>query len=340
MLKDRIIKLLKELVALPSTTHTVKECLVEDYLVNYLHGLEYFKKHPDYLGKSPIIADVLGRSNVFALVKGRSNKTVIFINHHDVVETSVYGEAEDYAYSMDELPAILRKLNPTKEQEEDLLSGQWLFGRGSNDMKGGMAVQLALLEEFSEKAQVLEGSVLFISVADEESFSDGMRSAIKLLEQLKETHNLSYEFLINSEPNPQINGKQIAYVGSVGKILPVVLVQGKTVQLSNYKEGLNPLVVLAKLVAQTEGDVNFTETCKGEETLPPIWLYMRDLNEAYDFSICRQTAAYCNILSFKRGPAEVLEYFKSKAEAIAKDYANLKVMTYQELQALAKAKEG
>ncbi|MDO4178286.1 MAG: M20/M25/M40 family metallo-hydrolase [Phascolarctobacterium sp.] len=340
MSPNTIINLLKDLVALPSSTHTENERAAEDFIADFFRNIPYFEQHPLQTGKLAIPNDAQNRSNVFALLKGNTNKTIVFINHHDVVETSCYGEAQPGAYRMDELPKHLEKLPKTAEQEKDLHSDEWLFGRGSNDMKGGMAVQMLTLADYANDATKPEGSILFLSVADEESFSDGMRSAIPFLLDIKKQFSLDYQFLINCEPNPKENDKQIAYVGSVGKLLPVIYVQGKTAQVSNYQQGVNSISVLAKLVASTEGDSSFIEKCGSDQTTPPLWLYMRDLKDAYDFSVCQEAAGYCNILSFENGPEEVIAYFVKKAQEVAKEYKNLKVMTVEELTKLAESKEG
>ena len=220
------------------------------------------------------------------------------------------------------------------EAYTDLLSGEWLFGRGCCDMLGGTAVQMALLAEQAEKVlqkddkskktqngkNVLvekpvktlrpgpdeavvddgdeeelfgpgkadtSGALLFLSVPDEESFSVGMRGSLSLLEGLEEQFNLDYRLAICAEPNQRLaDGKtQVVYSGSIGKLLPVVLVQGKLVQVGSYREGLNPLGILSRVVAATEGDKTFTERYGDEVSVPPVWMYVRDLKEGYDFSL-------------------------------------------------------
>lgn len=105
------------------------------------------------------------------------------------------------------------------------------------------------------------GALLFLSVPDEESFSVGMRGSLSLLEGLKEKFNLDYRLAICAEPNQRLaDGQtQVVYSGSIGKLLPVVLVQGKLVQVGSYREGVNPLGILSRVVAATEGDETFTE---------------------------------------------------------------------------------
>ena len=344
-MKKRILELLRDMVGINSVTNTEYERLIEDYLYEQFCKLPYFAKHGTYFGQIAIPGDAYGRRVVYGLVKGNTNKTVVLLNHHDVVSTEVYGELEPYAFNMSELAVRMKNKIYDADTNADLNSNQWLFGRGSCDMKGGIAAQIAVLEEYSKNPN--DGSLLFVSVPDEESFSAGMRGALWLFEEFKKDWELDYKLLINCEPNEQIKGKQIVSVGSVGKLLPVVLVQGKTVQIGNYDEGINPVAVLARLVCATEYDLTLVEKCGTEKTIPPVWSYMRDLKESYDFSLPQQAVGYCNILTFSKTPVDIMDLFLEKCRFIAGEIYDeknaslkIKVLTYADLVNLAKTKEG
>ena len=275
--------------------------------------------------------------------------TVVFMGHHDVVSAGVYGETTPWAFDLDCITAHLNAEMLSAEACTDLLSGEWLFGRGSCDMLGGTAVQMALLAEqaeavlHDEKEIVNRGALLFLSVPDEESFSVGMRGSLPLLEQLKERYHLDYRLAICSEPNQRTSdGKiQVVYSGTIGKILPVVLVQGKLVQVGSYREGVNPVGILSRIVAVTEGDEAFTETCGEEVSLPPVWMYARDLKEGYDFSLPKRAAGYCNVLTFQKTPAQVMAYFLGKIKGVVADTGYpVTVMTWVTLWQQAKQHEG
>lgn len=348
---EQILKLLAELVALKSVSGTSGEKEIENFLLAHLQAMPYFKEHPAWCGAVPVTGDVLGRRVVYGLVRGQSAATVILMNHHDVVTTSVYGAAEPWSCNVQELPAHLQSMAMNAEARADWQGGEWLWGRGACDMKGGMAAQLAVLAEYAQKPE--QGSLLFLSVPDEEAFSAGMRGALPFLQQLKEQQLLDYKLLINCEPNRREGTRQVVSVGSVGKLLPVVLVQGKVVQIGSYAAGLNPASVLAELVVRTEGDASFVETCGGEQTVPPVWYFMRDLKDGYDYSLPGQAAGYCNVLTFGRSAAQVLAYFVKQAEAAVQaaltkqqklaavpGVTTMPVLTFEELQVKAAALPG
>ena len=413
IMKNKIMEILRGLMACGGVTNTEKEIITENWLLDFFRQLPYFQKYPERCGRFPIPGDPLRRGTVWALVNSggggcgkntaegndtavknggggtpKTNATVptvIFMGHHDVVSADVYGEAAPWAFDPDAITKHFNEENLSPEAYTDLITGEWIFGRGSCDMLGGTAVQMAVLseqaeaalkdeEEAKEKQQrsvaanlagnfVTEekspredlaeteesnntehhGALLFISVPDEESFSVGMRGTLPLLEQLKEQHGLDYRLAVCAEPNNRLpDGRtQVVHSGSIGKLLPVVLVQGKVVQIGSYRDGVNPLGILSRIVAETEGDESFTETCEGEHSVPPVWMYARDLKEGYDFSLPRRAAGYCNVLTFRKTPAQVMAYFLGKIKtAVAETSQPVAVMTWVTLWQQAKQRKG
>ena len=350
-MQHEILEILKQLMACAGVTNTEQEKNAETWMLDFFRQQPYFQKHPDLCGLFPIPDDPLGRSTVWALVtteeKTPDTPTVILMGHHDVVAADVYGEAEPWAFDMDNITAHLNEKMLSPEANTDLLSGEWMFGRGCCDMLGGTAVQMAVLKQRAEAvpqgSNEDKGALLFISVPDEESFSVGMRGTLLLLEKLKEEYCLNYRLAVCAEPNQRSADGQIQmiYSGSIGKLLPVVLVQGKPVQIGSCREGVNPLGILSRIVAATEGDEAFTETCEGEVSVPPVWMYARDLKEGYDFSLPRRAAGYCNVLTFRKTPAQVLAYFLGKIRAAAESVPQpVAVMTWVTLWQQAKLQEG
>ena len=413
-MKEKIMEILRGLMAQKSITNTEAEILAENWMTEYFRSLPYFQKFPERCGLFPLPDDPLRRSAVWALVtaegvagsgdspmpsaagsdaapKSLHGKdvcgeekqlvfpTVILMGHHDVVSADVYGAAADWAFDPDTITAHLDKDTLSSEAYTDLLSGEWIFGRGSCDMLGGTAVQMAVLAEEAEAIlanpakelpEVREGAgsvnqitadapektatapenascrpraLLFVSVPDEESFSVGMRGTLPLLETIKERFRLDYCLAVCAEPNRRIDdGKtQVVSEGSIGKLLPVVLVQGKLVQIGSYQDGVNPLGILSRIVAATEGDENFTEEFAGERSVPPVWMYARDLKDGYDFSLPQWAAGYCNVLSFHKTPAQVMAYFLAKIKGATENMQHpVSVMTWVTLWQQARQHTG
>lgn len=335
---SKVLSILKELMSSPSfsATHMEKEAV--DKLVGLLNKIDYFKNEPDSCGLHQIEGDVLNRAIVYGIVRGNSPKTIILLGHYDIVGIEDFGNQKEFAFDIERLPKILSEMKIPEEAKQDIESGDWIFGRGTADMKGGIAVALACLEEYS-KLDKKEGNVIFLAVPDEESYSVGMRAAISLLLKWKERDSLQYKLLLNLEPNARSGEEQIVSTGSAGKCMPVVLVQGKKVHVSNCFEGLNPLGILGEIYSATELSIDFSDFFEGESTVPPTWLYFKDRKASYDVSVPLRAAGYFNVISFYSTPDELLEKLTSLSNCAFQTYISKMKSKYQRYQKTGESKE-
>lgn len=308
--------ILKAYIAVNSETCTPGERESEAFLLGYLSSIPYFNQNNEYFGSFPIRDDLLERAVCWALVKGSGDETVILLHHSDVVGVEDFKTLKEYAFSPEkleeELLKIAAELHP--EAREDLYSGDYLFGRGAADMKGGGAIQLALLKRYSE-VQNLKGNIILLSLPDEENLSAGMRTAVELLAELKEKYGLNYLYAFNSEPHQRRNKDNgLISEGSVGKILAFVYVRGFLSHVGKVFEGLNPVAVLSEIVARTELSPVLSDNVRGESAPPPTWLYLRDRKESYDVSMPLGAGGCISILTLNSNPVAVLESLKEIAE--------------------------
>lgn len=308
---------LKAYLAVNSETCTNRERDGESFLMSRLDAVSYFREHKELRGSYPVQDDPLGRAVCWALVRGEGPDTVLLLHHYDVVGIEDFKSLKEYAFSPDLLEEQLKIISArlTKEAETDLLSGDYLFGRGSADMKAGGAIQLALLKRYSEIAG-MAGNVLLIALPDEENLSAGMRAASGLLLELKEKYGLRYQFAFNSEPHQRKNNDVgLISEGSVGKTLAFVYVRGFLAHVGKAFEGLNPVSVISELVSETELCSAFSDHAFGEASPPPTWLYLRDRKESYDVSMPLGAGGCISILTLDSHPAGVLEKLAGITEA-------------------------
>jgi len=313
---DRDIEtILKPYIAVNSETGTSGEKSGEAFLMSYLGRLSYFQKNRDHFGSFPVKDDLLGRAVCWALVKGEGDGTVVMIHHYDVVGVEDFKNLKEFAFRPDKLEEELKKLSADlhPEAREDLFSGDYLFGRGTADMKAGGAIQLALLKRYSEAGN-LKGNVILLSLPDEENLSAGMRAAVDLLAELKEKFGLRYLYAFNSEPHQRKNRDDgLISEGSVGKILAFVYVRGFLSHVGKVFEGLNPVAVLSEIVVRTELSPAFSDIVGGEAAPPPTWLHFRDRKENYDVSMPLGAGGCISILTLDSNPIEVLRRLKEVA---------------------------
>ena len=129
-------QIMRELVAVQSDTGTTLEVNVAAKILELIKEDEYFRANPDLCGAYQD-DDALGRPVVWALKRGSSARTLIISGHYDCVETQCYGPLQEYALNPDSLKNLMKENSTTDEQlRRDLEDDNWVFGRGTADMKG------------------------------------------------------------------------------------------------------------------------------------------------------------------------------------------------------------
>ena len=308
--------LMYDYIKVESFTYSPGEKLATEFLSRFFSRIPYFHEHPELCGTYDIDGDPFDRKVSFGMVRGKGNKAVVLIHHSDVVGVEDFKLLKDYAFLPDELG---EKLIPMKdslpvEAREDLMSGEWLFGRGGCDMKGGGSIQLSLLKRYSEDPD-FTGNVIVLMVPDEENMSAGMRAATRLLAELKDRYDLDYRMMINSEPQQRkVPEEGIFSEGTVGKIMPFIFVRGYLSHVGKVFEGFNPVNVMSEIVRRTELNMDFTDVVGEESAPPPTWLYLKDSKKVYDVSMPLSLAGCFSILTLNQRPGQVLSKVKTICE--------------------------
>lgn len=319
---DEIREVLYAYAAVESVSGTEGEREAQQFLWEYFSHLPYFQRNPELYGIWEIPGDPWGRGVFWAMRRGEGEDTVVLLHHSDVVGTEDFGNLKQWAFCPDRLERELQRAPDTllEDAKEDLESGEFLFGRGCADMKGGGAVQIALLKCYCEQ-EGFKGNVILLAVPDEENLSAGMRSAVSLLRELKRRYELSYRMMINSEPHQRGNfGDRVFSLGSVGKILVSVYVRGIPAHSGAIFEGFNPLGLLSRIVAKTEANMDFSDRVGRECAPPPTWLQMSDGKSRYDVSMPPSAAGLLSVLTFHSGPETVIERVRALSEEAFREH--------------------
>jgi arginine utilization protein RocB len=349
--------LLCEVVGWKSMTLTDGEREFPAKIREKLLDLSYFRDHSDFLQLHE--AD-LGRSFLTALYKHPDAKdTIVFISHFDTVNTEEYGDLEEYAYQPEELTKIFfdRIEELPEDARRDLKSGEYLFGRGTMDMKMGLVMHMSLIEKATVEQWPI--NLLLLTVPDEEVNSSGMRAAVPKLLELKKEHNLSYQLILNGEPvftQEPGDTNYYVYSGSIGKIMPSALFYGKETHVGEPLSGITAPFIASFLTQRMEWNLSLQEEEKGEKTPLPVTLQQKDLRLEYSVQTPYRSAALYNVFLMKRNADEIMNAFEKIAldAAFACNQAykevcarqgvepvrEVRVLRYQDLQAHAVNKLG
>ncbi|MGF6376340.1 arginine utilization protein RocB [Clostridiales Family XIII bacterium PM5-7] len=315
-ISQRVKDILYDYVKVQSYTNTPRETEVEDFFTKVFADNAYFNAHPECSGLYPIENDPLKRNVCWAMVKGEGPKTVVLVHHYDIVGVEDYKMLSDLAFSPDQLREELlqhKELLPP-DAKKDLEEDTFLFCRGGADMKGGGSIQYALLESYSQLSD-FQGNVIVIGVPDEENLSGGMRSAVKLLAELKTKYDLDYLMMINSEPHQRKDFDQgIFSEGSVGKMMPFIYVRGFLSHAGKVFEGFNPVSLLSEIITRTEVNMDFADVMNEEAAPPPTWLYTKDSKDCYDVSMPLTAQGCFSVLTLNQTPQKLIEKVQQVCE--------------------------
>ena len=289
-----ITEIMEALVSAQSDTGTPMEQAAAKKIISYFAEDPYFRAHPDCFGMEDT-GDFMGRPVVWALKRGTTDRTLILTGHYDAVEINCYGDLKPFALQPQKLrEEILRQKLGTPAMQEELASGDWLPGRGTADMKGGLAVGIFKTLTLPEDA---ETGLLFVAVCDEENISAGMRSAVGLLLQLRERFALTYTAALVLEPQLPLAGSDfMLYNGSIGKMLPMIVAKGKLAHCGEPLKGLNAAHLIAEITARIDLNPEFVTEDFGLASAPPIVQIMKDLKQTYDVSLPELAVMCVNLL--------------------------------------------
>ncbi|SMO49484.1 M20/M25/M40 family metallo-hydrolase [Melghirimyces algeriensis] len=318
--KDQVFTLTKELIHHPSINGTIGERDMAYLIHDYFKELAYFKENPGHLRLVKTQGDERERYNVMALVKGGYDsihgETVILMGHMDTVGVDDYGKWKRLAFAPEELMDRWKSGKIPEQVKTDLEDGEWACGRGSVDMKSGVASNMVLTRYFAEHPEELKGNILFLSECDEEDNSHGIRSALSDMLYLAQEENLDYIAAINTDyTSPRFEGdpNRYVYLGTVGKLLPAFFIAGKETHAGQTFEGFDPNLVAAELTRRLDYNPDFCDELYGETTLPPISLKQTDLKSQYDVQTPFSAFAYYNFFVHSWSPKDVMEKLKKVA---------------------------
>jgi len=216
-----VIKLFKKLVETKSETPEDGGLL--DFISEYLADF------------TAIRIDVAEVKNLFLYKKFSEGEHLCFAGHVDVVPA---GEGWD--------------TNPYELVEKD----GYLYGRGTQDMKSGLAAFIQAIKE----TQTFQGTLSLLLTSDEEG--EGVHGTVKALEYLKE-HNLLPDSAVVAEPTCETDFGDAIKVGRRGSINGYLTLKGKQGHAAYPEKAINPVHKIATILPKIasvdldDGDAHF-----------------------------------------------------------------------------------
>ena len=247
----------------------------------------------------------------------------MLLGHFDTVETGDYGELEPWARQPDELGArreALAAFTPGLADDLAAYPDDWMLGRGTIDMKSGVAANIAIMRHLAarNRQQPLPLSVVFLATPDEENESAGVLQAVRFLLRLRDAHGLDYLGALNTDYTAARYAGDIhryIYTGTVGKLLPSFLVVGRESHVGEPFNGVDANLLAAELIGDLSMNPDLCDHVRGQSTPPPVTLHATDLKAHYDVQLPFAAYFYLNVLTFATTPDSLLATLRQRATA-------------------------
>lgn len=211
-MQDNAIKLLCDLVAIDSVNPSLVpggagEAEIAEAVVNYMHRIGLDAQTNEV---------VAGRPNAVGVLEGRSpGPTLMFCGHLDTV--GVIGMTEPFS--------------PTERDGK-------LYGRGTQDMKGGLAAMISAAESIAKSGGLESGRLIIAGVIDEEYESIGAEALVK---------SWRADAAVITEPTDLVIG-----IGHKGYQWVEVETRGRAAHGSLPKEGRDAILRMGRILARLE----------------------------------------------------------------------------------------
>jgi succinyl-diaminopimelate desuccinylase len=226
-----VIELFKKLIEMKSETPDDGDSL--DFIAEYLS---------DY---TAIRVDKQEVKNLFLYKKFAKGEHLCFAGHVDVVPAGEGWESDPYVAT----------------QRED-----YIYGRGTQDMKSGVAAFVQALKETSH----FNGTLSLLLTSDEEG--PAKYGTVAVLKYLKE-HDLLPDSVIVAEPTCEVDFGDAMKVGRRGSINGIIEKRGKQGHAAYPEKAINPIHKVAQVLPHIAG-VNLDS---GDEYFSPSQFVITDI---------------------------------------------------------------
>lgn len=195
-------------------------------------------------------------SNLYAR-RGTEAPLLCFAGHTDVVPP---GDEDDWS----------------SDPFEPVLRDGCLYGRGSADMKSGLAAMVVAIEEFLATHGQHRGSIALLITSDEEGPArDGTLRVVQALQKRGETP----DWCVLGEPSSHAYLGDIVRIGRRGSLSGILTVHGIQGHVAYPQIADNPIARFAPVLAE----LHTIEWDQGNEFFPPTSFQVVDIRSGIGF---------------------------------------------------------
>tara|TARA_B100001093_G_C26790531_1_gene998763 strand:- start:132 stop:1271 length:1140 start_codon:yes stop_codon:yes gene_type:complete len=236
---NEVIELLTKLIKFKSVTPDASGC--QKYIDNYLSESSFKTEYKKYDSVQNMISTY-----------GKGAPCLAFIGHTDVVPSGDIAEWESDPFEL--------------TKKNDLL-----VGRGTSDMKGGIACFMQAVGEFIQENESFDGSIKLILTGDEEG--DAINGIRKLVDSNVFKEN-ELDFCLVGEPSSSDKIGDVIRNGRRGSITGHLILHGIQGHVAYPEKAENPIHISSKIISEFL-DIKFDN---GNEHFPPTSFQISNIN--------------------------------------------------------------
>lgn len=234
-----VITVLQELIKRASITPKDEGC--QQYLTNYLKQAGFQTEQIDF-------AEV---KNLWA-VHGTGAPVTVFAGHTDVVPT---GDISQWS----------------SDPFEPVIKDGYLYGRGSADMKSGVAAMVAAAIDYVKQNPNHKGSIAIILTSDEEGPA---QNGIKRLMPFLHARGNKIDYAVFTEPSSVTELGDMLKIGRRGSMHGYLTLKGKQGHIAYPDKTANPIHAAGTIIDKLSSEV----WCNGNHAFQPTSFQISNIN--------------------------------------------------------------
>ncbi|WP_227431235.1 succinyl-diaminopimelate desuccinylase [Psychrobacter sp. I-STPA6b] len=284
-IQSATLALSKELMQRPSVTPDDKGC--QDILAERLAEVGFDNEFM-YFGDEQAVGRNAQVKNLWAR-RGNTEPVICFAGHTDVVPT---GDKNSWS-----IPPF-----------EPTVKDGYLWGRGSADMKTGIACFVVAVENFVKKHPEHNGSIALLITSDEEGPS--INGTVKVVETL-EARQEKITYCLVGEPSSSDTLGDVIKNGRRGSLGGILTVTGKQGHVAYPQLAINPIHELMPALAEFTG----ASWDNGNEFFPATSMQISNINSGTGANnVIPDTATV--VFNFRFSTETTADELKTKTHAI------------------------
>ena len=236
---NKVLNLLSDLVKYESVTPDTTAC--QKYIDSFLSKLGFKTEYIKYGDVQNIISTY-----------GEKSPCLVFVGHTDVVPPGDLSQWKTNPYTL-------------------LQDSGMLIGRGTADMKGGIACFMSAVKDHLSEQKSFNGTIKIILTADEEG--DAINGIRKLIEKNVFKSN-KLDYCLVGEPSSSDNIGDVIRNGRRGSITGHLILKGIQGHVAYPEKAENPIHLCSNVLSKLL-EIKFD---KGNEFFPPTSFQVSNIN--------------------------------------------------------------